>query len=198
MFFQRIVFDGTGEKWKNNSVVPNGDGTTTTNLDEQDAERAMETELRESMFQLGVDYELDWMRRPKRVAILVSKLDHCLWEILLRYRADELKQCEIPVILSNHEKCRPIAETTFGIPFYVFPITNDTKEEQERKELELLRKYDIEVVVLARYMQVLSSTFISAFPFKIINIHHSFLPAFSGGNAYQQAHNRGVKLIGAT
>ena len=146
----------------------------------------------------GVTCELDRMQRPKKVAVMVSKYDHCLWEILLRQRAHELKRCEVALVISNHLDCRPIAEDTFGIPFYHFPITAENKLEQEQKQLQLLKKYDIDLIVLARYMQVLSGDFLNEYTDRIINIHHSFLPAFKGGRAYHQAHDRGVKLIGAT
>ena len=145
---------------------------------------------------LGVEAHINWRDRRKRVAVMVSKYNHCLWELLLRHGADEL-DCDIPVVLSNHPNLHPVADT-FGIPYEVFPITGETKYEQEQKELELLEKYDIDTVVLARYMQVLSDDFLLTYPNNIINIHHSFLPAFSGGKAYHQANERGVKLIGAT
>lgn len=132
----------------------------------------------------------------KRVAIMVSKYDHCLQDLLWRHRAGELP-CEIPLILSNHPDLAPLAEH-FGVPFHVFPITPDTKEAQEAAEIELLQAHKIDLVVLARYMQILTTGFIDTFPRRIINIHHSFLPAFMGGRPYHQARRRGVKLIGAT
>jgi len=145
---------------------------------------------------LGVEAHFNWRDRRKRVAVMVSKYNHCLWELLLRHGADEL-DCDIPVVLSNHPDLQPVADT-FGIPFRVFPITAETKLEQEQKELDLLEEYEIDTIVLARYMQVLTDDFLNAYPNNIINIHHSFLPAFSGGKAYHQANQRGVKLIGAT
>jgi formyltetrahydrofolate deformylase len=133
--------------------------------------------------------------RP-RVAIFVSKQDHCLVDLLYRQRSGELA-CEIPVIVSNHPDARRHAEF-YGIPYCVIPVTKENKPEAERQELELLRKNKIELIVLARYMQVLSPEFIAHYPQQIINIHHSFLPAFVGGKPHVQAYERGVKLIGAT
>ena len=131
-----------------------------------------------------------------RMAIFVSKLSHCLFDMLARYTAGEWN-VEIPLIISNHPDLQHVAER-FGIPFYLFPITKETKEEQERKEMELLAKHKITFIVLARYMQVISEQMINAYPNKIINIHHSFLPAFVGAKPYHAAFQRGVKIIGAT
>lgn len=145
---------------------------------------------------LSMHADLHWSDHRQRVAIMVSKYDHCLWELLLRHRSKEL-DCDIPLVLSNHPELRSVADT-FRIPFEVFPITPGTKHQQENKELQLLQSHNVDVVVLARYMQILTADFLQAYPDKIINIHHSFLPAFSGEKAYRQAHERGVKLIGAT
>jgi len=145
---------------------------------------------------MGMTWRLAHASRPKRVAIFVSRTDHCLYDLLLRHRSGELA-CEIPLIVSNHGKLAPVA-AQFDVPYRVFPISVDTKQTQEEKELALLDELRIDLVVLARYMQILSSEFISHYDRRIINIHHSFLPAFSGGGPYQQAHERGVKLIGAT
>jgi len=141
-------------------------------------------------------WRLSYAARAKRVAIFVSRTDHCLYDLLLRHRAGEL-ECEIALVVSNHEKLRPIAEH-FGSEYQVFPIAPDTKREQEEKECALLEERGIDLVILARYMQVLSGEFIDRFQWRIINIHHSFLPAFSGGRPYHQAAERGVKRIGAT
>ena len=131
-----------------------------------------------------------------RMAIFVSKMSHCLFDMLARYTAGE-GNVEIPLIISNHPDLQHVAER-FGIPFHLFPITKETKEEQERKEMELLAQNNITFIVLARYMQVISEQMISAYPNKIINIHHSFLPAFVGARPYHAAFERGVKIIGAT
>jgi formyltetrahydrofolate deformylase len=133
--------------------------------------------------------------RP-RVAIFVSKYDHCLVDLLYRQRNGELA-CEISVILSNHPDARRHADF-YGIPYRVIPVTKETKAAAEERELNLLREAKIDLIVLARYMQVLSSDFIRHYPQQIINIHHSFLPAFVGAKPHHQAYERGVKLIGAT
>lgn len=130
------------------------------------------------------------------MAIFVSKYDHCLYDILGRYNSGEL-HVNIPFIISNHNTLKPIADS-FNIPFYHIPVTKDTKEEAEAKQLELLEKHNINVIVLARYMQIVSSKLIDKYPNKIINIHHSFLPAFVGAKPYHSAYKRGVKIIGAT
>lgn len=131
-----------------------------------------------------------------RMAIFVSKMSHCLFDLLARYTAGEWN-VEIPLIISNHPDLQHVAER-FGIPFYLFPITKETKEEQEKKEMELLAKHKVNFIVLARYMQVISERMIDVYPNRIINIHHSFLPAFVGAKPYHAAFERGVKIIGAT
>ena len=131
-----------------------------------------------------------------RMAIFVSKMSHCLFDLLARYTAGEWN-VEIPLIIINHPDLQHVAER-FGIPFYLFPITKETKEEQEKKEMELLAKHKVNFIVLARYMQVISERMIDAYPNRIINIHHSFLPAFVGAKPYHAAFERGVKIIGAT
>ena len=133
--------------------------------------------------------------KPK-MALLVSKYDHCLYDLLGRYNSGEL-HLEIPFIISNHTELKPIAES-FNIPFYHIPVTKDNKEEAENKQLELLEKHQINFIVLARYMQIISPKLIVKYPNKIINIHHSFLPAFVGAKPYHSAYKRGVKIIGAT
>ena len=133
-----------------------------------------------------------------RMAIFVSKLSHCLYDLLARWKAGEFN-CDIPCIVSNHEDLRYVAEQ-FGIPYYVWSIKKDhsNKEEVEKAEMELLKKEDISFIVLARYMQIISDEMIAEYPHHIINIHHSFLPAFIGAKPYHQAYERGVKIIGAT
>ena len=143
-----------------------------------------------------MDFRLYFSDVKPRMAIFVSKLSHCLFDMLARYTAGEWN-VEIPLIISNHPDLQHVAER-FGIPFYLFPITKETKEEQERKEMELLAKHKITFIVLARYMQVIPEQMINAYPNKIINIHHSFLPAFVGAKPYHAAFQRGVKIIGAT
>jgi len=145
-------------------------------------------------------FEMDWrLAQPgerKKMAILVSKYDHCLVDLLYRHKIGEL-HCDIPLIISNHADNRPIAEF-YQIPFVVVPVTKDHKREAEQQEIALLREHKVDFTVLARYMQVLSNEFVATFPHRIINIHHSFLPAFVGAKPYHKAFQRGVKLIGAT
>lgn len=144
----------------------------------------------------GMSFRLYFSDVKPRMAIFVSKMSHCLFDLLARYTAGEWN-VEIPLIISNHPDLQHVAER-FGIPFHLFPITKETKEEQEKKEMELLAKYKVNFIVLARYMQVISEKMIDAYPNRIINIHHSFLPAFVGAKPYHAAFERGVKIIGAT
>ena len=141
-------------------------------------------------------YEVHYRPSRPRVAILVSKQDHCLADLLQRQRRGEL-QIEVPVIISNHDTCAMWAKL-FEIPFEVIPVTKESKPVQEQEILSLLKRQPVELVVLARYMQILSGTFLARAGCPVINIHHSFLPAFIGANPYRQAYERGVKLIGAT
>ncbi|MEM9836688.1 MAG: formyltetrahydrofolate deformylase [Bacteroidota bacterium] len=144
----------------------------------------------------GMQWQLHFTQRKPRMVLFVSKASHCLYDILQRQSTGEFA-CEIPAIISNHEKLKYIADR-FGIDFYHFPITKATKAEQERAEIELIKELDADFIVLARYMQILSDHFCSVFTNRIINIHHSFLPAFKGARPYHSAHQRGVKIIGAT
>ncbi|MDJ0775881.1 MAG: formyltetrahydrofolate deformylase [Mastigocoleus sp. MO_167.B18] len=144
---------------------------------------------------LEAKWELHFSDSIPRIAIWVSKQDHCLLDLLWRHRAKEFV-AEIPLIISNHLNLKEIAEQ-FNIDFHHIPITKETKLEQEQKQLDILSKYNIDLVVLAKYMQILSNDFVAQFP-QIINIHHSFLPAFIGANPYHKAYERGVKIIGAT
>jgi formyltetrahydrofolate deformylase len=140
-------------------------------------------------------WQLHFSDTIPRIAIWVTKQDHCLLDLLWRHQARELP-AQIALIISNHTDLEPIAQQ-FNLDFYQFPITKDNKLEQEAQELELLQKYQIDLIVLAKYLQILSPDFVAKFP-NIINIHHSFLPAFPGANPYQRAYERGVKIIGAT
>jgi formyltetrahydrofolate deformylase len=141
-------------------------------------------------------YEVHPTSRRTRVAILVSKQDHCLADLLQRHKRDEL-HIDIPVILSNHDTCASWADL-FKIPFAVCPVTKETKPQQEHQVLSILKDHRVELVVMARYMQILSAEFLAQAGCPVINIHHSFLPSFIGANPYRQAYDRGVKIIGAT
>lgn len=145
-------------------------------------------------------FQMNWKiydeESSSRMAIFVSKYDHCLYDILVRYNSGELK-VEIPFIVSNHKELEPIADS-FNIPFFHVPIKAETREKAQHKHLELLKKYKVDFIVLARYMQIIPDGIIASYPSKIINIHHSFLPAFVGAKPYHSAFERGVKIIGAT
>ena len=144
----------------------------------------------------GMYFRLYFSDVKPRMAIFVSKMSHCLFDLLARYTAGEWN-VEVSLIISNHPDLQHVAER-FGIPFYLFPITKENKQEQERREMEVLAKHKVNFIVLARYMQVVSEHLINAYPNRIINIHHSFLPAFVGAKPYHAAFERGVKIIGAT
>ncbi len=143
-----------------------------------------------------MDFEIYFHAQKPRMALFVSKQAHCLYDLLAHYEAGDWN-VEIPLIISNHPDMEHVAKK-FGIPYYCLPITKENKAEQEAKEMELLRQHDITFVVLARYMQIITPAMIEAYPNKIINIHHSFLPAFVGAKPYHAAFERGVKIIGAT
>lgn len=144
----------------------------------------------------GMYFRLYFSDVKPRMAIFVSKMSHCLFDLLARYTAGEWN-VEVSLIISNHPDLQHVAER-FDIPFYLFPITKENKQEQERREMEVLAKHKVNFIVLARYMQVVSEHLINAYPNRIINIHHSFLPAFVGAKPYHAAFERGVKIIGAT
>ena len=174
-FFQRIRFD----------------------LTEVHTDRvAVEKAIAEVSGRLGMAYKLSYANRPKNVAIFVSRYGHCLHDLLFRHRLGEF-DCVIRLIVANHPDMAEVARQ-YDIPFHVIPVTPETKAVAEAAELRLLSENEIDLVVLARYMQVVSDDFVGHYPNRIINIHHSFLPAFIGQKPYHQAHRRGVKLIGAT
>jgi formyltetrahydrofolate deformylase len=156
--------------------------------------------LRAELAPLASRFEMSWSlhdtnERP-RLLVMVSKLDHCLHDLLYRHRNGELR-ADIPVVVSNHKDCYQLA-AGYGIPYRHLPVTPETKPQQERKLAEIIEEERIDFVVLARYMQVLSDRFCTTYPQRVINIHHSFLPSFKGAKPYHQAYERGVKLIGAT
>ncbi len=144
----------------------------------------------------GMDWSLHFSDDRPRIAIFASRRHHCLYDMLSRWQSRGWR-CEIALIISNHEETRRVADA-FGVPCHVFPITTENKAQQEAEEIALIERENVELIVLARYMQVLSTEFVSRYPNRIINIHHSFLPAFPGARPYHSAHERGVKIIGAT
>jgi len=172
MFFQRIAFE---------------------------AERSRE-DIDAAIRELAPRFQLQWTlaygRKEQRVALFCSKQEHCLYDLLIRYRAGELP-CHVALVISNHPTLAHVA-AHFGVPFQHVPITAETKVAQEAATQALLEANGVELVVLARYMQILSPEFVARWHTRIINIHHSFLPAFVGANPYRQAYEKGVKLIGAT
>jgi formyltetrahydrofolate deformylase len=174
-FFQRIRFD-----------------LAEIHTDRRTLERAIGAVVQRFQMRSRIAYS----DHRKKVAIFVSRYDHCLHDLLMRHRAGEIV-CDIPVVVSNHADLEPVAHQ-FGIEFHHVPISTDDKPEKERLEIDLLDNLGIDVVVLARYMQILSADFVGRYAERIINIHHSFLPSFAGQKPYHQAHERGVKLIGVT
>lgn len=174
-FFMRVVWDLTGFDI---------------------AQEQIDARFAEIGRRLDMTWELHFSDDVPRMAVFVSKEGHCLYDILSRVQSGEWR-VEIPIIISNHPKWESVARS-FDIPYHIFPITKDNKAEQEAKELALLKENKVDFIVLARYMQIISADFISHYPNKIINVHHSFLPAFIGRTPYQDAYARGVKIIGAT
>jgi formyltetrahydrofolate deformylase len=174
MFFQRIQFD-------------------VSTL----ADRVM---LEKGLRELAERFEMTWRiwfgERRRRIAVFASRQEHCLYDLLIRHRAGEMP-CEIAMVISNHGDAGPIARH-FGIPFHFLPVTPETRTQQESTAAEVIQRAGVDLIVLARYMQILSPQFVARFPHRIINVHHSFLPAFVGANPYRQAHEKGVKMIGAT
>ncbi|MBA2543943.1 MAG: formyltetrahydrofolate deformylase [Deltaproteobacteria bacterium] len=175
LFFQRIRFDLS---------------TLTTD------KVALEHGIKEVGERFQMDWRLAYGHHKRKIAIFASKQEHCLYDLLIRYRAGELA-CEVAMVISNHPDAEPIARH-FDVPFHHIPVTAATKAEAEEKACELIAAANVDLIVLARYMQILSAELVAKFPSRIINIHHSFLPAFVGANPYRQAYVKGVKLIGAT
>lgn len=184
-FFMRLVVDLAGLASPPAVTALGGSATRS----------ALEASFGDLCGALSAAWSVGYDDRTPRVAILVTKDPACLYDLVLRRRAGELR-CEIPLILSNHPTLEPVARS-FEIPFYCLPVTPETRHEQEPHVLELCARHHVDLVVLARYMQILSEEMLAAAP-PVINIHHGFLPAFQGGRPYHQAHARGVKLVGAT
>jgi formyltetrahydrofolate deformylase len=158
--------------------------------------KSLENEFGEFAASLNMHWTVHYSDYITKIAILVTKTSHCLYDLLLRQAEGEI-QCEIPVIISNHPDLEHVANQ-FRIPYHCLPVTKETKSQQEILITKVLKQYHIDLVVMARYMQILSDKFVNDWAGRIINIHHAFLPAFQGANPYQQAFNRGVKMIGAT
>jgi formyltetrahydrofolate deformylase len=158
--------------------------------------KEMEQQFADIAEQFSMDWNLTHVYNVKKAAIFVSKELHCLLELLWEWQSGDL-MADIALVISNHEEARDAVES-LNIPFHYIPANKDIREQVEEKQLELLKEYDIDLIVLARYMQILTPNFVTANPNKIINIHHSFLPAFIGARPYERAYGRGVKLIGAT
>ncbi|WP_299063701.1 formyltetrahydrofolate deformylase [uncultured Polaribacter sp.] len=167
----------------------NADGTNIS-------KETLEASFLELATPLKFDWSVNYSDKKQNIAIMVSHTSHNLYDLLERSKEGRL-DCNVSMIISNHDKLRPIAEM-FKIPFYHLPVTKETKQEQEAQVAQLLDVNEVDLVIMARYMQILSADFINRYPEKIINIHHSFLPAFQGANPYKKAYERGVKLIGAT
>jgi len=175
MFFQRLRFDLSS--------------LTTDRV-------SLENGIREVGARFAMDWKLSYGERVRKVAVFASRLEHCLYDLLIRHRAGELA-CEIAMVISNHAEAEPIARH-FGVAFHYVPVTAETKQAAEATAHELIAASGVELIVLARYMQILSPEFVARYPARIINIHHSFLPAFVGASPYRQAYEKGVKMIGAT
>lgn len=156
----------------------------------------MESDFAALAAEFDMEVTFTYNEKPKRGAIFVSKEIHCLLELLWEWQSGDLDM-DIPLVISNHEDAREVVEP-LGIPFYYIPANKDIRAEVEAKQIALMKEYDIDVLILARYMQILTPNFVEQFPNQIINIHHSFLPAFIGAHPYERAYERGVKLIGAT
>ncbi|WP_102026309.1 formyltetrahydrofolate deformylase [Salirhabdus sp. Marseille-P4669] len=162
----------------------------------EEKKKAMQTRFHPIAMQFSMEYEFNFVYNVKKSAIFVSKELHCLRELLWEWQSGDL-MTEIAIVVSNHEDAREIVES-MEIPFYYIPANKDIRKEVEAQQLQLLQDYDVDVIILARYMQILTPAFVKAYQNKIINIHHSFLPAFVGARPYERAYERGVKLIGAT
>jgi formyltetrahydrofolate deformylase len=175
MFFQRLRFDMA---------------TLTTDR------VSLENGIKEVGERLAMNWRLSYGTKVRRVALFVSKLEHCLYDLLIRHRAGELA-CEMAMVVSNHPDAESIAKH-FGVPFHCVPVTAETKVAAEARASELMAEAGVDLIVLARYMQILSPELVARWESRVINIHHSFLPAFVGANPYRQAYEKGVKLIGAT
>jgi len=161
-----------------------------------DKQKQLESEFAEIADRFSMDYRFTYRHEQKRTAIFVSKELHCLMELLWEWQNGDL-DTTISLVISNHEEARSVVEA-MGIPFYYIPANKNIRQQAEQEQVQLLKEYQIDLIILARYMQILTPAFVERFPDQIINIHHSFLPAFVGARPYERAFERGVKLIGAT
>lgn len=162
----------------------------------EDKKTQMEIDFREIASEYNMNYHFTYGLERKKTAIYVSKEPYCLMELLWEWQNGDL-HTDIVVVISNHEVARPMVEA-LGIPYYYIPANKEIRKEVEAKQIELMKKYEVDLLILARYMQILTPQFVDTFADRIINIHHSFLPAFIGARPYERAHERGVKIIGAT
>jgi formyltetrahydrofolate deformylase len=196
LFFMRVEFSPEGGGPADSGPLDESDGGASPNLLSVKNLERFRAAFAPLAAELDMRWKLTWSERRPRVALFCSQYLHCLADLLHRWRSGELR-CEIPVIVSNHWAVENLAGF-YGIPFEHTPVSAATRTEAEARQLELLERHGIELVVLARYMQILSPAFVAKYPSAIINVHHSFLPAFTGARPYHAAHARGVKLIGAT
>jgi len=217
LFFMRVEFALAAPAWALEALAPGVPLSTNPNppntlgapgLDSETGDRAIsnnparfDLEAFRAAFkplaaELGMNWQLTTSAAPTRVALFCSQYLHCMADLLHRWHSGELP-CHIALIVSNHRHVEPLAGF-YGIPFEHVPVTAETRPAAEARHLQLLAAHQVELVVLARYMQILSPPFVARYPARIINVHHSFLPAFTGARPYHAAHARGVKLIGAT
>jgi formyltetrahydrofolate deformylase len=193
LFFMRVEWALSGPSESLSGAAENPCGPSSNHSFDLEAFKA---EFAPLAHELGMRWKLTSGGRRPRMALFCSQYLHCMADLLYRWRSGEL-ECEIPVVVSNHREVETLA-AFYGIPFEHIPVTAATRAEAEQRQLDVLVRHGVELVVLARYMQVLSPAFVARFPAAIINVHHSFLPAFTGAKPYHAAHARGVKLIGAT
>jgi formyltetrahydrofolate deformylase len=196
LFFMRVEFALNGSAESSASAETAGETQSKTPPTKPFDLEAFKAAFAPLALELGMRWQLTSTARLPRVALFCSQYLHCMADLLHRWRTREL-ECEIPMIVSNHRDVENLA-AFYGIPFEHIPVTAATRAEAEPRQLELLSQHNVELVILARYMQILSPAFIARYPAAIINVHHSFLPAFTGAKPYHAAHARGVKLIGAT
>ncbi len=188
IFFMRVSWEMSEERMQ--ALAPHGKVTNENSC------ALLEQQFQDCIEQFQLSYQIASLEHLPRLSIMVSKQQHCLYDLLLQWREGELP-CIITSIISNHQEAEEVAQW-FSLPFYYTPVKRENTESAEKEQLQLLQGQQVECIVLARYMRILSEDFVKQYSWKIINIHHSFLPAFVGSRPYHQAFNRGVKVIGAT